>query len=60
MSLRDVNSVGTDYLNKAFGWEGKEHVEQQDMTEAMKIIFNTIERALINTEYEKSINNLFK
>jgi len=23
MSLRDVNSVGTDYLNKAFGWEGQ-------------------------------------
>ena len=23
MSLRDTHAVSTDYLNKAFGWEGK-------------------------------------
>ena len=60
MSLRDTYAVETDYLNKAFGWEGKEHVEQQDMTEAMKIIFDTMERALFATPYESVMKNLFK
>jgi hypothetical protein len=60
MSLRDTFAVDTDYLNKAFGWEGKEHVEQQDMTEAMKIIFDTMERALFGTSFEDSTRSLFK
>ena len=31
MSLSDVRAVATDYLNKAFGWEGNQHLEQQDI-----------------------------
>jgi hypothetical protein len=35
-------------------------VEQQDMAEAMKIIFDTMERALFGTPYESVIKNLLK
>lgn len=51
MSLSDTRSVGTEYLNEAFGWKGAEHMEQQDIQEAMRKIFDTIERALFGTEY---------
>lgn len=42
MSASDVRAVATDYLNKSFGWEGAQHQEQQDIQEAMRVIFDTI------------------
>ena len=60
MSEKDECAISTEYLNDAFGWEGKEHVVQHDIGEAMKIIFDTFQRALNQTEYEKEINELFK
>lgn len=60
MSLSDVRAVGTDYLNEAFGWKGAQHMEQQDIQEAMRIIFDTIERALFATEYEQAVRALFR
>ena len=53
MSEKDECAISTEYLNDAFGWEGKEHVVQHDIGEAMKIIFDTFQRALNQTEYEK-------
>lgn len=47
-------------MKDAFGWEGAEHVQQHDIEEAMKIIFDTFERALFGTEYEKNIKELFR
>lgn len=46
MSLKNTNSIQTDYLKDAFGWEGTEHIVQHDIGEAMKVIFDTFERAL--------------
>ena len=60
MSLNDVRAVGTEYLNEAFGWKGAQHMEQQDIQEAMRIIFDTIERALFATEYEQAVKSLFR
>ena len=60
MSEKDENAISTEYLNDAFGWEGKEHVVQHDIGEAMKIIFDTLQRALSQTAYEKEMNELFK
>ena len=55
MAIKDARSLTTEYLKDAFGWEGSEHVQQHDIEEAMKIIFDTFERALHGTEYEKNI-----
>lgn len=41
MSLKNTQSVSTEYLTSAFGWEGTEHIIQHDIEEAMKIIFDT-------------------
>jgi ubiquitin C-terminal hydrolase len=60
MSLSDVRAVGTDYLNEAFGWKGAQHMEQQDIQEAMRIIFDTMERALFGTDYEQAMRSLFR
>jgi hypothetical protein len=51
MSVSDTKAVGTEYLKKSFGWEGAEHLEQQDIQEAMRIIFDVMQRALVGTEY---------
>jgi hypothetical protein len=31
MSLCDKRAVGTEYLQKSFGWENEQHLEQQDI-----------------------------
>ena len=56
----DIRAVGTQYLNSAMGWEGKEHMEQQDIQEAMRVIFDTFERALVGTEYSHPLKCMFK
>ena len=58
--LRDVNAVGTDYLNSAFGWDEQDHLNQHDIQEAMRIIFDTIERALFGTKFQEKIVKSFK
>lgn len=60
MSLKDSNDLSTTFLKEAFGWEGAEHIQQQDIEEAMKIIFDTFERALHGTVFEKNIKDLFR
>ena len=60
MSACDQRAVGTDYINKAFKWEGAQHTEQQDMQEAMRVIFDTITRALYQTEYHETVRTMFR
>ena len=60
MSLCNQKAVGTEYINKAFKWEGAQHTEQQDIQEAMRVIFDTIQRALFGTPFHEPIQSLFK
>ncbi len=41
MSLCDQRAVGSEYLQKAFGWT-EEHHQQHDIQEAMRVIFDTL------------------
>jgi len=42
MQMLDCKAVSTEHLNKAFGWEKLEHLNQQDLHEAMRVILDTL------------------
>ena len=50
----------TQQLTDLFGWNGGDGAEQQDFAEAARVIFDTIERALVDTEHLKDFRRLFK
>lgn len=60
MQMLDAHSISTEHLNKAFGWEKAEHIEQQDLHEAMRVLLDTLERALTGTSSEELAKSHFK
>ena len=51
MKLLDEQNQDTIFMNKYFGWEGNEVLQQHDIQEAAKIILDLIEKALFGTVY---------
>lgn len=51
MKLLDKQSQDTIFMNKYFGWEGNEVLQQHDIQEAAKIILDLVERALFGTPF---------
>lgn len=49
MQILDAKSISTEHLSKAFGWENAQQRDQHDMHEAMRVILDTLERALVGT-----------
>lgn len=60
MQMLDCKAVSTEHLNKAFGWEKTEHLNQQDLHEAMRVILDTLERALVRTPSEHLVKESFR
>ena len=50
----------TTTLTDLFGWSGQDGIEQQDFAEAARAIFDTLERALLDTEHVQLFRRLFK
>lgn len=59
MKILDEQNQETTFMNESFGWKGNEVLQQHDIQEAMKIVFDLIERALFGThQYDAFIKNL--
>jgi hypothetical protein len=60
LQILDSHTISTEHLNKAFGWEKAEHLQQHDLHEAMRVILDTMERALTGTPAEQQVKSNFK
>ena len=49
----------TEELTKAFGWQNNEAMNQHDVHELNRILFEALESSLIGTPYESQIGDLF-
>ena len=59
MQASDIRATSTADLTRAFGWEGNEAMQQHDVHELNRILFDTLEKAVAGTEYDAVINELF-
>jgi len=59
--LSEVNerAISTQELTTAFGWEGNESLQQQDVQELNRVLFDVLEKALKTTPYEALIQELY-
>ena len=60
MKAVNLRSVSTEVLTQAFKWYNNEEMEQHDVQELNRILFDLIERALIGTEFQGQISRLYK
>ena len=56
----NLRSVSTETLTQAFHWYNNEELEQHDVQELNRILFDLLERALKDTEYENEMPSLYK
>ena len=56
----DSRAISTEQLTKAFGWHNNEEMQQQDVQELNRVLFDTIERSLKDTPYEALIDELYR
>ena len=56
----NLRSASTEILTQAFHWYNHEELEQHDVQELNRILFDLLERALRDTEYENDMVNLYK
>ncbi|KRW99447.1 hypothetical protein PPERSA_07932 [Pseudocohnilembus persalinus] len=55
MESLDVRAVSTEELTKSFGWQDNQALEQQDIQEALRVIFDALERALEGTSHKEKV-----
>ena len=61
MNNVDVKALSTKRLTDAFNWSNGEGSEQQDSQEFIRLLlFDLLERILINTQFTSSINELYQ
>eukprot|EP01022_Parablepharisma_sp_SALTPOND_P028325 TRINITY_DN70798_c3_g1_i1.p3 TRINITY_DN70798_c3_g1~~TRINITY_DN70798_c3_g1_i1.p3 ORF type:complete len:603 (+),score=84.46 TRINITY_DN70798_c3_g1_i1:404-2212(+) len=60
--LKGVNlrSVTTETLTQAFHWYNHEELEQHDVQELNRILFDLLERALRDTKFENEMHTFYK
>lgn len=57
--LLDQNSVGVEGLINSFGWTNNEEMQQHDVQELNRILFDALESSLVGTSGEKFIPHLY-
>ncbi len=60
LKTRDVRAVSTETLTHAFHWYHSEELEQHDIQELNRILFDLLERALRDTVYQDDMRLLYK
>uniref|UniRef100_H2Z534 USP domain-containing protein n=1 Tax=Ciona savignyi TaxID=51511 RepID=H2Z534_CIOSA len=58
--LLNQSSCKTDDLTDSFGWRNSEEMQQHDVQELSRILFDAIETSLVGTSGDKLIQNLYK
>ena len=59
MQLSDMRATSTQPLTDAFGWQNKEAMQQHDVHELNRILFDALEQSLAGTEYGHVIQERF-
>jgi len=49
MQESDIRATSTEELTKAFGWENNEAMQQHDVHELNRILFDALEQSLAGT-----------
>lgn len=60
MKIVSLRAVSTQQLTQSFHWYNHEELEQHDVQELNRILFDLLERALINTKFEDDMPILYK
>lgn len=60
LKLTSQCAVSTDGLTRSFGWQGNQTMDQHDVHELNRILFDALERSLVGTSQQKLINDLYK
>jgi ubiquitin carboxyl-terminal hydrolase 40 len=58
--LLDQEACSTNRLTDSFGWTNNEELQQHDVQELNRILFNAIEQSLVNTKQSKLIQELYR
>ncbi|EGG16186.1 peptidase C19 family protein [Cavenderia fasciculata] len=56
----DVSSISTENLTRSFGWDSGQVVQQQDIHELNRILFDAVEHSLKGTTIQDLIVNLYR
>lgn len=56
----DQNACSTQRLTDSFGWSNSEELQQHDVQELNRILFNAIEQSLVNTKQSNLIKDLYR
>jgi ubiquitin carboxyl-terminal hydrolase 40 len=56
----DQNACSTNRLTDSFGWTNNEELQQHDVQELNRILFNAIEQSLVNTKQSNLIQKLYR
>ena len=59
MQASDIRATSTEELTKAFGWENNEQMQQHDVHELNRILFDALEQSLAGTQFDSVIQELF-
>jgi ubiquitin C-terminal hydrolase len=59
MQANDIRATSTESLTQAFGWVNNEQMQQHDVHELNRILFDALEQSLGGTQYDSVINDLF-
>lgn len=62
MNMRYLDSQNqvTEMMNKAFGWKDSESQDQHDIQEAMRVVFDFVEKGLEGTDQYQTFTDLLK
>lgn len=55
----DARATSTEEMTKTLGWANNEGMQQHDVQELNRVLFDIIERALKDTAYETLIQELY-
>lgn len=58
--ILDQEACSTTRLTESFGWSNNEELQQHDVQELNRILFNAIEQSLVNTSKSKLIQELYR
>ena len=59
MQASDIRATSTGDLTRAFGWESNEAMQQHDVHELNRILFDALEQTVAGTEYDAVVQELF-